>query len=369
MQKNIRILQVGLSYNPGGVESFVMNYYRYLVKKGIQFDFICMYGELAYQSEIIKLGGKIYFTSNVKKRPWKFHREFEEILGKNHYEIVYVNMLSAANIVPLKISYRQGVSRIIAHSHNTMAPGRIRNFLHKKNMPAVKKYATDYWACGKEAAVWLFGENSLDETVIIQNAIPTEKFLFQDTVRQKKRSELGICHNTLVLGHIGRMEEQKNHQFLLKIFRAVLSKQENAVLILIGDGKLKEKLKQQAHLLDIEEKVLFLGRRNDVNLLLSAMDIFVFPSLYEGLSVTAVEAQCAGLPCIVSEGLTEDTVIMECFWRFSLEKTPGEWAEKILEIEKNLHNISDNDKIRKRMIEMGFDIQTEAERVYQLLCG
>ncbi len=346
-----------------------MNYYRYLVKKGIQFDFICMYEELAYQDEITAMGGKIYCVSNVKKRPGKFEREFADILKTGRYETVYVNMLSAANIVPLKVAYREKVPKIIAHSHNTQAPGRLRNFLHQRNLPAVKKYATDYWACGKEAAVWLFGEGGLKEAVIIQNAIEVEDFLFCQAARQKMRRELGISDNTLVLGHIGRMEEQKNHKFLLEIFRAVFSEREDAVLLLIGDGKLKEELKEQARRLGIDGKVLFLGRRNDVKLLLSAMDIFVFPSLYEGLSVTAVEAQCAGLPCIVSEGLSADTAITEHFWRVSLEKSPDEWAQRILKTEKNLHKTANNDKIRKRMIETGFDIQTEAERVYRLLCN
>ncbi len=195
-----------------------------------------------------------------------------------------------------------------------------------------------------------------------------ERYLFKEDTRQAMRKELGISEGTLALGHIGRMEEQKNHTFLLEIFHAVLLEQKDAVLLLAGDGKLKAKLKEQARQLGIERQTMFLGQRDDVHLLLSAMDLFVFPSLYEGLSVTAVEAQCAGLPCIVSKGLTADTAILEPFLRLSLEKTPQEWAKAILMAEKNLHNVPDNDKIRKRMVEKGFDIQTEAEKVYRLLC-
>ncbi len=359
---------MGLSYNAGGVESFVMNYYRYLVKKGIQFDFICMYGTLAYQEEIKALGGKIYYITNVKKNPAKFRREYVKILETGLYQTVYVNMLSAANIEPLKIAHKKGIQRIIAHSHNTSAPGCLRNYLHKKNLPSVLKYATDYWACGKEAAEWLFGKAYAKQAFIIQNAIEVERYLFKEDARQAMRKELGISEGTLALGHIGRMEEQKNHTFLLEIFHAVLLEQKDAVLLLAGDGKLKAKLKEQARQLGIERQTMFLGQRDDVHLLLSAMDLFVFPSLYEGLSVTAVEAQCAGLPCIVSKGLTADTAILEPFLRLSLEKTPQEWAKAILMAEKNLHNVPDNDKIRKRMVEKGFDIQTEAEKVYRLLC-
>lgn len=344
-----------------------MNYYRYLVKKGIQFDFVCMYPTLAYQEEIAALGGKIYYVSNVKKRPGKYKKELMEILKTNFYQIVYVNMLSAANVVPLQVAYEMRIPRIIAHSHNTMAPGMIRNVMHKRNLTAVRKYATDYWACGKEAAVWLFGSEGSRQAVIIPNAIEVEKFLFCQETRKRVRKGLDIGDDMLVIGHVGRMEEQKNHSFLLEIFASVHLKKKDSVLLLIGDGKLKEEIQEKARQLGISQQVLFLGRRNDVPDLLSAMDVFVFPSLYEGLSVTAVEAQCAGLPCVVSTGLTEDTAIMDTFQRISLEEKPDIWAEQILEYGKNLHNTADNDKIRKRMIETGFEIQTESEKLYRML--
>lgn len=344
-----------------------MNYYRQLVKKGIQFDFICMYSSLAYEEEIKKLGGKIYYTADVKRNVLRFQTELKKIIQKNQYRIVHINMLSAANIVPLKIASKLGVPKIIVHSHNTNAPGRIRNYLHKKNMPLIPQYATDFWSCSCQAAKWLYGEEKSENAVIIRNAVEVERFLFNAKKRRTMRESLDIPADTLVLGHVGRMEEQKNHAFLLDIFRKVLMKRKNTLLLLIGDGVLKEKLAEKAAQLGIEEKVRFLGRREDVDILLNAVDVFVFPSLYEGLSVTAVEAQCAGLPCVVSMGVSEETAVTENFQRLSLSDSAEQWAEKIIDSAKKLRNEQDNDKIYKEVTKAGFNIKVEAENIYDRL--
>lgn len=364
-----RILEIGLSYNPGGVESFVMNYYRQLVKKGIQFDFVCMYPSLAYEDEIRKLGGKIYYTVNVKKHIRKFRQQLQEILAQGSYETVHINMLSAANIVPLQVACRMHVPTIIAHSHNTQAPGILRNFLHRKNRRAVMRYATDYWACSQGAAEWLYGMAAAEQAVIIRNAVCVQKYLYRENVRTATRAALKIPEDTLVLGHIGRFEEQKNHRYLLEIFAEVVRRRPDSILLLVGDGMLHDAVSRQAEQLHLTDRIRFLGRRSDVPELLGAMDVFVFPSLYEGLSVTAIEAQCAGLPCIASSALAEETAVMENFLRIPLEKSPGFWADAIVRAAKNLRNESDNDRIYQRMSQAGFEIETEADRMYTMLTG
>lgn len=344
-----------------------MNYYRHLVKKGIQFDFICMYSSLAYEKEIKELGGEIFYVPNVKKHMIGFEKKLKKIISENQYSVVHINMLSAANIVPLKVAFRLNVPKIIVHSHNTNAPGYLRNFLHKKNMSFVHKYATDFWACSYQAAKWLYGEKNADSAVVIQNAVEVEKFLFNLKIRKQIRERMGIKEDTLVLGHVGRMEEQKNHTFLLDIFHTVLRKHENTLLLLVGDGILREELQKKAEMLGIQEKVKFLGRREDINKLFNSMDVFVFPSLYEGLSVTVIEAQCAGLPCLASTGVVEETIVTDIFERLSLNESKEQWAEKILDLAKKLRNEKENDRIYKKITEAGFNIEVEAEKVYDII--
>ena len=215
----MRILQIGLSHNPGGVESFVMNYYRELVKYGVQFDFISMYDSLAYEDEIKSLGGTVFYISNVKRHPIRFRRELLKILKEGKYAAIHVNMLSAANIVPLEIGKKAGVPKVIAHSHNSSTPGLLRNILHRLNKPRILHYATDFFACSKVAGKWLFDEKTMrsDRFHIIHNALHVEKFFYHETIRQKIREELGV-ENRFVVGHVGRFEEQKNHEFLVDIF-------------------------------------------------------------------------------------------------------------------------------------------------------
>lgn len=218
----MRILQIGLSHNPGGVESFVMNYYRELVKYGVQFDFISMYDSLAYEDEIKSLGGTVFYISNVKRHPIRFRRELLKILKEGKYAAIHVNMLSAANIVPLEIGKKAGVPKVIAHSHNSSTPGLLRNILHRLNKPRILHYATDFFACSKVAGKWLFDEKTMrsDRFHIIHNALHVEKFFYHETIRQKIREELGV-ENRFVVGHVGRFEEQKNHEFLVDIFNEI----------------------------------------------------------------------------------------------------------------------------------------------------
>ncbi len=239
----MRILQVGLSHNPGGVESFVMNYYRELVKYDVQFDFICMYDTLAYEEEIKSLGGMVFYVSNVKKHPVRFRRELLKILKNTNYDVIHVNMLSAANIVPLIVGKKAQVSKVIAHSHNSSTPGILRNLLHCFNKPRILRYATDFFACSEVAGEWLFAKETMqsERFHVIHNALHVEKFFYQESIRQEIRKKLNV-EDKFVIGHVGRFEEQKNHGFLVDIFYEIAKERKDAVLLLVGDGELKEQI-------------------------------------------------------------------------------------------------------------------------------
>ena len=188
----MKVLQVGLSFNPGGIESFVMTYYRELSKQGVRFDFISMFPHLAYEEEIKSLGGKVFHTCDARKHPLKFSRQMRKILRIGRYDAVHVNMLSAANIVPLIVASYGKVPTVIAHSHNSSTPGVVRNLLHRINRPLIPMFATKYFACSELAGEWLFSKKirKSNNYHLIHNALDLKKFAFSSSEREEIRHEL-----------------------------------------------------------------------------------------------------------------------------------------------------------------------------------
>lgn len=360
-----RILQIGLSYNPGGVESFVMSYYRELKKKGIQFDFVSMFPKLAYEDEILQLGGKVYHIPDARKHPVSFQNKLFRILESRRYEVVHVNMLSAANILPLIIAHRVGVPKVIAHSHNTDSPGVVRNLLHWLNKRKIEKYATDYFACSKMAGKWLFSRKIVEtnKCVVIRNAIDVERFLYDEKTEQEVKRELGI-EKKLVIGHVGRFEEQKNHKFLIDIFSRIVRKRKDAILLLIGTGELEGGIRKQVKDFGIEDKVKFLGVRNDVPRLWQAIDVFLFPSLFEGLPIVVVEAQAAGVSCLLSDSITKEVKITDRVKFYSLRRSPEEWAEKVLKLQDKKQE-KNNQQIYAWFSDKDFEIRKASEKLLE----
>ncbi|MEF9941986.1 MAG: glycosyltransferase family 1 protein [Lachnospiraceae bacterium] len=357
----MRVLQIGLSYNPGGVENFVMNYYRQMVKQGIQFDFICMYSTLAYEEEIKSMGGHIYYVEDIKKNPWGYRRQLLDILRKQDYAAVHVNMLSAANIVPLQVARKAGVKKIIAHSHNSSSPGILRNVLHELHKRRISKIATDFCACSQVAGQWLYTEGV--EFQIIHNAIDMSKYLYDEQIRTEMRRELGV-EGKYVIGHVGRFEEQKNHAFLIDTFQELAKQQENAILLLIGEGDLQKAMMKKVAKEGLANRVRFLGIRHDVPKLWQAMDAFLLPSLFEGLPLVAVEAQAAGLPCFVASTITREVAITEDVVFISLEASAKNWAKKIVEYADYVRK--DKELILQQCREKGYEIESASQELKKL---
>ena len=213
----MKILQIGMGNVAGGLEAFVMNYYRVLVRMDVQFDFVCMYDKIAYEDEIYRLGGKVYYVPNVKRDYRGYAKSLKQILRKEKYDAVHVNMLSAANIVPLRIAHTMGVKKVIAHSHSSSCPGVIRNLMDSWNRPRISRYATDKVACAEIAGRWMFGSKAFEqgEVTVIQNAICADKFSFSAEERKLLREEMGWQGKT-VIGHVGRFDIPKNHERIEK---------------------------------------------------------------------------------------------------------------------------------------------------------
>lgn len=359
--KPLRIAHIIGKWVGGGVEAVVMNYYRHIDHAKIQFDFICDSDStnIPYD-EIEKLGGKVILVSPYQ-HIISYLKELKMILKEGKYKIVHSH-INALSVFPLYAAKKVGVPIRIAHSHSTTNKKEWKkNLLKQMLRPFSKRYATDYICCSELAGRWLFGDKAYDngEVYLLNNAIDLDKFAYDENVRKAKRKELKISDDTLVIGHIGRFVAQKNHTFLIDIFNELHKQNKNSLLLLAGQGPLIDEIKNKVNDLNLTESVKFLGQRNDVNELYQAFDVFLLPSLYEGLPVVGVEAQAAGCLSILSDDMTKETKVLNSTKFISLNENASFWANKILSSNKKF--------VRKNSInEMtnnNFNIKNEAKKI------
>ncbi|HGH7181628.1 glycosyltransferase family 1 protein [Bacillus luti] len=329
----LRILQVVTIMNRGGLETMLMNYYRKMDHNKIQFDFIVHRNDKGhYDDEILELGGKIYRMPQI--RPGNYRVYFKKLddffVRHREYKIVHSHINENSSFV-LRAAKRAGIPYRIAHSHlsdlgiDMKLPFRLYARLLMQDNPNL------YFACSKKAGEWLFGEKASHhkEVIVLNNAVNIEEFKYNAEIRREIRNKINV-KDKLVLGHIGRFNKQKNHNFLIEVFKAVHEKRPDSVLVMIGDGYLRKTIEKKVDNLGLTSHVKFLGVREDVSNLMQGFDLFVFPSLFEGLPVVLIEAQAAGLKCIVSNNITSETDVSGRIEFESLENTPDVWAEKIL---------------------------------------
>lgn len=354
----LRILILGMHDKIGGVETFLMNYYRNINREEIQFDFINMYDKLCFEEEIIQLGGKIYNVPNVKKHPIKYYNEIKKIIINNSYNIVHINMLSVANILPILAAKSAKTKNIIVHSHNSNTPkGIIRKILNKVNKKIMLKKATDFFACSNLAGEWMFGKKQ--KFHVINNAIDIQKYQYNENIRNKIRKELNI-DDKFVIGHVGRFSEQKNHEFLIEIYKEITKIEKESILLLIGEGELKKEIEEKVNKYKIADRVIFLGTTDKINEYYQAMDLFILPSKFEGLPVVGVEVQANGLPCILSNNITKEIKINDNVFFLDISNLKT-WVEYILRIEKENAGRQKNIK----SIEKNYNIEIQAQKLVE----
>lgn len=328
----IRVAHIIGKWVGGGVEAVVMNYYRHIDRNKIQFDFICDDDStnIPYE-EIEKLGGKVILVPPYQKM-FKYQKEMKKILKDGNYKIVHSH-INTLSVFSLRAAKKAGVPVRIAHSHSTTNKKEWKKNLLKTFLrPFAKVYATHYFACTEHAGRWLFGDKEFESgnVYILNNAIDLDKFKFNEEIRKRKKVELGIDNDTLVIGHIGRFVEQKNHTFLIDVFNEVHKENNKSVLLLIGQGPLENEIKKKAKTLSIEDSVKFLGQRCDVNELYQIIDVFLFPSLYEGLGMVLIEAQVAGCYCIASSEVPEIAKVTKNVKFIDLDENSNAWAKVVL---------------------------------------
>lgn len=367
MNKNkIYILQLGMTKNIGGMETYLMSQYRKLNKKYIQYDFVNLSKDdkMAFSEEIKNNGSKIYSVPKRKYHPFLHYYEMMKILFHNRkkYKYIVLNTCHLYYIFPLFFAKIIQIPNRIIHSHNSDDEIKIsffRKILININKILMHFSVTDYWACSEIAGKWMFKNRNFR---VIHNAINVSDFIYNESIRQKVRTQLGLLKDEFVIGHVGRFSYQKNHDFLIDVFNEVHRRLPEAVLILIGDAVEDElylnKAKQKVKELNLVENVRFLGIRNDVPDLMQAMDCFLFPSRFEGLGIVIIEAQTAGLPCYVSSVIPNEVKITNLVDFISLNESPENWAEKII---KN-KNYKRKDA-SKEIIKAGYDINTEIKKM------
>lgn len=358
-EEPIRIAQVIGKYVGGGVESVVMNYYRHIDRNKIQFDFICDEDStnIPYE-EIEKLGGKVILIPPYQKAI-KYHKELKKVLKAGNYKIVHshINTLSVFSLFAAKCA---GVPVRIAHSHSTTNKKEWKKNLVKLALrPFTKLVATNYMACTEHAGRWMFGSKAFDngKVYILNNAIDLDKFKYDEKIRNKIRRELMIANDTIVIGHIGRFVAQKNHSRLVDIFNEFHKENNNSALMLIGQGPLMEEIKKKVKILGLTDNVMFLGQKDNVNEYYNAMDLFLFPSLYEGLGMVVVEAQANDLPCVVSSEVPRIAKISNNIEFVSLNENELKWSAVITKSK----NIGRKNSVNNKLSE--FDIKFENKKL------
>jgi glycosyltransferase involved in cell wall biosynthesis len=358
----IRVLQVVTTMDRAGLETMLMNYYRHMDRSRVQFDFLKhREGPHAYDAEIESLGGRIYTVPAFNPLNTNGYLDALGAFFREHpnYKIVHSH-LDCLSAVPLEYARRYGTPVRIAHSHvhkmTFDAKYPIRMF-YRHRIPAV---ATDLFACSRSAGEWMFGKHPFR---LIANAIDCEAFGFDPVRAEALRREAGL-EGQFVMAHVGRFDPVKNHRFLLEVFREVLSRQENAALLLAGTGDTMPQIREMAANYGIAEKVRFLGSVSDIPGLLQLADAFVFPSLYEGLGISLIEAQAAGLSCFAADCVPGDANVTGRVRYLPLSGGAVLWAEEILKAREQPRH-RDTGLIRQQ----GYDIALETEKLQEFyLC-
>ena len=363
-KKPIIVAQIMGKWVGGGVESVIMNYYRHLDHSKVQIDFICDEDSTRIPyDEIKKLGGRVFLVPKYQNLP-KYLKALEKLFKENQYRIVHSN-INTLSVFPLYAAKKAGVPIRISHSHSTSNPKEWkRNLIKNILRPFSKRYATDYFACSELAGRYLFGNKAFDQgkVKIIHNAIDIEKFKFDEVARKKLRKGFGIKDSTIVIGHVGRFVQQKNHTFLVDVFNEYYKKNPDSKLLLVGSGPLEDEIKRKVKRLGLDDSVFFLGQRDDTNKLYSAMDVFCLPSLYEGLPVVGVEAQAAGLPTIFSNRISKEVIVSSYAKIVSIQDT-GLYIEKINKATRSIKKQRSYATVFEYM-----DINNEASTLEKIYC-
>ena len=358
-----RIAIIAGVLHSGGKRNLIMEYYRHIDRTKVQFDFICDADSNGIPEEEIKqLGGRVYKVAPYKSI-FPHMKETYQILKENQYEVMHA-FDNTLNIFPMFIGWLAGVKTRISESISKGDKNEKKTLIKYALRPFSHWFATHYMANSVDCGVWQFGKRTYQKgkISIFKTVINADANAFDADLREQTRKKFD-WEDKVVYGFIGRYVPQKNPLFLLDIFNSIAKRQDNALLVMIGFGELEEAMHEKIHRLGLTNKVIDLGRRDDIKQFYNAFDAFLLPSLYEGMPVVGIEAQCAGLPIFFSKNITEETTASELAYYIGLEETPEVWANKI--IEATMANIPIRKSHADDVKHNGFDSYSEARRLQE----
>lgn len=361
----IRVLHSVSNMDRAGIETMIMNYYRHIDKTKVQFDFLCNKSKIgAYDEEIKSMGGRIFISPGLNPIKWiKYEKLVKKLLAENQ-EIKVVHSHNGAFSLQAQLAAKKSnIKNRIVHVHGTKIDVNLKLPLKLIYKCFLKFVSNNYWGCGKEAIKYYFGDKVIKENnfKVIKNAIEIENFLYNEEKRNELRKKYNL-EDKFVIGNVARFMKQKNHAFTLDLFKIILSKNPNSVLMLLGDGKLQNEMIQKAKELGIENSVMFMGNVSNVNEMYQTMDVFLLPSLFEGLPVVGIEAQAAGLKCFMSDTITDEVAVTNNIKFLNLKKDSlQKWADEIL---SNINYERKN--MSKEIIDAGYSIEVEAKKLQDI---
>lgn len=365
----LRILCIVASMDAGGAETFLMKIFRNVDKNQIEMDF-CVGTKRKgyYNDEILSNGGKIFYVTMKSKNFFVFCKDLISLLQNKHYDCVIRIGASSLTAIELWIAKICGVPCRILRSSNagTLIDQGIHGIIHTILRVPLTSAATVKIAPSYLAGEYTFGKRiAKKDLIILKNGLTIKDFTFSEEWRKQIRKDFGI-KNEIVVGHVGRFNRQKNHDYLLDVFKEFSKSKENVVLLLVGIGELEIQIQEKARKLDLLDKIIFTGVRSDVSHLLMAMDILVFPSIYEGMPNVVIEAQCTGLPCVISDSITHEVKITDLVTMESIHDAPSKWSASI---SQSLEKKRDRKKYAEQMQRNGYDIKDVVNQFVSLARG
>lgn len=358
-EQAIRVLHITEMLSAAGIESFIMNMYRNIDRSKVQFDFMVLRNQKEfYDDEVRKLGGRKYYVhsniSNTWLRVLDEAYQIEKFLKEHQYDIIHIHYTTPLRAPYLLAAKKAGAHTRIYHAHSAAVSGKskVKMIVYEHYRDRIIKWGTDWFGCSRAAAEWIFPQKNVDndEIEIVYNGIDTKRFRYNEKMRNMIRTELGLVDD-FVLIHTGRFIDQKNQSFVLDIFKKIKKRYSKSKLIFLGTGDLMNEIEQKAQRLGIKTDVLFLGVKDNVQDYLSAADCYIMPSLYEGLPVAAIEAQCSGLPCVMSENITREVALTGSIDFLPLDESVDTWADEVLKY-KNFRRVDGSQIVADK----GYDV-------------
>jgi len=361
-----RVLEVIGKRPQGGIGAFITNYQSHFKGNDVCLDYLIFNDEPtgSFDQKVKAMGSNIYVLPELRNTRlfniWKsINNFFHDNKGK--YDAVHLHSVNIAFMI-FPAARRNGIKYLLSHSHSTVySDKKLNAFRNYFLCKGIKKQATHFLACSVAASDFLYGIENRESVLVFKNAIECSNYSFVTEIRNEYRKFFDF-EDQLIIGHVGRFSETKNQKFLIEVFRDICDINDNAVLMLVGDGPLKIEIEKKVLNYGLSDKVLFLGQRDDVNKLMMAMDVFVLPSIYEGLPVVGVEAQASGLTCFMSDTITDEVEITNVEF-MSINDGPKAWAERICNVKLNSDSHRREDS--KAVAAKGYDINQEADNLYE----